>query len=197
MKHPSIDKLALYAGGELSWWTQWTLRRHIGGCGQCQHEVALFQEASAEAFEEAGQMPAGVQWERLAAEMRANVRLGLEASDAISAYAAPLDAPPVRGMSWRTAAVATCLLMLLSVGYWLGAVRKSEQLAAARGPEAVVLEASERAVGLSDGNKGMELQGPRRNQGAAIVTVSTEGSAGAQYVDEETGQITVNHVYVE
>lgn len=197
MKHPSIDQLAMYAGGELAWWTHWTLRRHIGGCAQCQYEVTLFQEAAAAVREEADQMPAGVQWDRLAAEMRANVRLGLEASDAISAYASPLESPAAPGMSWRTAALVTGFVMLLSVGYWIGAVRKSEQLAAARGPEAVVLEASERAVGLSDGSKGMELQGPRKNQRAAVVTVSTEGSAGAQYVDEETGQITVNHVYVE
>ena len=87
--------------------------------------------------------------------------------------------------------------MLLSVGYWLNASKKSEQIAAMRGPEPIVVEASERGVGMSDGSKGMELQGPRANHRAAIMTVSTMGSAGAHYVDEETGQITVNHVYVE
>ncbi len=197
MKHPSIEKLALYAGGELPWWTRLTLHRHVTGCLQCQQEVALFGDVKTEARLEAAEMPANVNWDRLAAEMRANVRLGLEASDAISAYKTPLDAGPGQGMSWRMAALATCFIILLSIGYWLNASRKSEQLAALRGPEPVVLEASERSVGMSDGNKGMELQGPKTNLRAAVVTVSTEGSAGARYVDEETGQITVNNVYVE
>ena len=32
MKHPSIDRLALYAGGELPFWTRWIMRRHMTGC---------------------------------------------------------------------------------------------------------------------------------------------------------------------
>lgn len=203
MKHPSIDKLALYAGGELPWLTRWSLYRHIGACEQCQAEIAAFRDSSAAArqeFEEED-LPAGIQWDRLSAEMRANIHLGLEASEAISAYAPPADSRlavgPPQGMSWRMAALATGFVILLSIGYWLNASKKSEQLAAMRGPDPIVAEASERGVGMSDGNKGMELQGPASNQRAAIVAVSTQGSAGAQYVDEETGQITVNNVYVE
>ena len=135
--------------------------------------------------------------ETFAAEMRANIHLGLEASEAIAAYKTPIEEGPGQGMSWRMAALATCFVILLSIGYWLNASKKSEQLAAMRGPDPIVVEASERSVGMSDGNKGMELQGPKTNLRAAVVTVSTEGSAGARYVDEETGQITVNNVYVE
>ena len=198
MKHPSIEDLALYAGGELPWWTRLPMRRHVKGCALCQEEVALFSEAAAGVRFETGEMPENVQWDRLAAEMRANIRLGIAASDAISAYpAAGLAAGPAQGMSWRMATLAAGLVILLSVGYWLTALKKSEQMAALRGPEPIVLEASERAVGMSDGNKGMELRGPNTNLRAAVVTVSTEGSAGARYVDEETGQITVNNVYVE
>lgn len=198
MKHPSIDKLALYAGGELPWWSRIAMQRHVRGCAQCEAEVALFGDVKVAARLEAGEMPAGVQWDRLAAEMRANVRLGLEASEAISAYAVPVeDTAPATGVSWRMAALATAFVILLSIGYWLNAAKKSEQLAAMRVPDPIVVEASERGVGMSDGNKGMELQGPKSNFRAAVVTVSTKGSAGAQYVDEETGQITVNNVYVE
>lgn len=198
MKHPSIDKLALYAGGELPWWTRFTMHRHVRGCVQCQAEVALFGDVKSAVRLEADEMPSGAQWDRLAAEMGANVRLGLEASEAISAYAVPVDeAAPATGVSWRMAALATAFVILLSIGYWLNAAKKSEQLAAMRVPDPIVVEASERGVGMSDGNKGMELQGPKANFRAAVVTVSTTGSAGAQYVDEETGQITVNNVYVE
>jgi hypothetical protein len=58
-------------------------------------------------------------------------------------------------------------------------------------------EVSERGVVMSQGSKEMVLQGPKAHVRAAIVTVSTVGSAGARYVDEDTGQITVNNVYVE
>lgn len=197
MKHPSISDLALFAGREHSWWAQWKLRRHIDACAQCQHEVALFREAQGDVREEADRMPAAVQWDRLAAEMGANIRLGLEASDAISAYALPAGKPARQGMSWQMAAITAGFVLLLSIGYWLNAVKNGERLAALRGPDPVVVEASERGVGMSDGTKGMELQGPKASQRAAIVTVSTTGAAGAQYIDEETGQITVNQVYVE
>jgi len=197
VKHPSIEKLALYGGGELPWGTQFTVRRHVHACPQCQEEVALFRETAEAVREETAEMPAGVQWDRLAAEMRANVRVGIAASDAISSYGKPHDIGPVQGMSWRMAVLTTGVVLMLSVGYWLNAARKSEQIAATRQPDPVVAEASERGVGMSDGSKEMMLQGPKTNVRAAIVTVSTVGSAGARYVDEDTGQITVNNVYVE
>ncbi len=196
MKHPSVENLALYSGGELAWWPRWVLGRHVNNCGQCRKEVALFKDAAAAVRVETDEMPAGVQWDSLAAEMGANVRLALSASDAISAYPAIEETGPAQGMSWRMVALTTGFVVLLSIGYWLSALKKSEQLAM-RGPEPVVVEASERGVGMSDGSKGMELQGPKASYRAAVVTVSTLGSAGAQYVDEETGQITVNNVYVE
>ncbi len=174
-----------------------TVRRHVNGCAQCQAEVALFGDTSAAVREETGEMPASVQWDGLAAEMRANVRLGIAASDAISSYGTADDTRPAQGMSWRMAVLAAGFVFMLSVGYWLNASKKSEQIAAMRGPAPIVAEVSERGVGMSDGSKGMELQGPRTNPRASIMTVSTLGSAGARYVDEETGQVTVNHVYVE
>jgi len=197
VKHPPVENLALYAGGELSWWSWLLVHRHVSGCAQCKEEVALFGDVKIAARLEAEEMPASANWDRLAAEMRANIHLGLEASEAIAAYKTPIEEGPGQGMSWRMAALATCFVILLSIGYWLNASKKSEQLAAMRGPDPIVVEASERSVGMSDGNKGMELQGPKTNLRAAVVTVSTEGSAGARYVDEETGQITVNNVYVE
>jgi len=197
VKHPSIEKLALYDGGELSWWDRLVLRRHVTGCAQCQAEVASFREAAITVREENEEMPAGVQWDRLAAEMRANIRVGIAASDAISAYGKPIEVGPVQGMPWRMAVLTSGLVLMVTVGYWLNAAKKSEQTAAMRAPDPVVAEASERGVGMSDGSKELVLQGPKANVRAAIVTVSTVGSAGARYVDEDTGQITVNNVYVE
>jgi len=197
VKHPSVEKLALYDGGELSWLDHLILRRHVTGCAQCQAEVEMFRGAAVAVREETEEIPAGVQWDRLAAEMRANIRVGIAASDAISAYGKPNDAGPVQGMPWRMAVLTFGLVLMVTVGYWLNAVKKSEQIAAMRPPDPVVAEASERGVGMSDGSKELVLQSPKTNVRAAIVTVSTVGSAGARYVDEDTGQITVNNVYVE
>jgi hypothetical protein len=197
VKHPSIENLALYGDGELAWWTRATVGRHVRACAQCQREVAAFRDTADAVRAETAEMPSGVQWDRLSAEMRANVRVGLAASDAISSYSKHLDLGPVQGMSWRMAVLTTGVVVMLSIGYWLNASKKSERLEAMHLPDPVVAEASERGVGMSDGSKEMMLQGPKTNPRAAIVTVSTVGSAGARYVDEETGQVTVNHVYVE
>lgn len=197
MKHPTIGSLALFAGGELAWWVRLPIQRHLAKCRQCQGEVTEFRAAAESVRCETAEMPAGIHWERMAAEMRANIRLGLEASEAISAYSTGIADRPRPQVSWRMAAVAASIVVLMIAGYWLNAVRKSEEMALMRGPEPIVVEVSDRGVGMSDGNQGMELRGPHSNRRAAIMTVSTEGSAGAQYVDEETGQITVNHVYME
>lgn len=197
MKHPAISDLAIHAGGDLPWWKAWRMDRHVDGCEQCRREIALFRDASVAFREQTSDLPEDIAWDRMAGEMRANIRLGLEASEAIRAYDAPAPETSNPVFTWPMAAAAAGILVLLSIGYWAAAVRKSEQLAAARGPEPVVLEASERGVGISDGSKGMELYAPKTARQAAIVTVSTGGAATAQYLDEDTGQITVNHVFVD
>lgn len=198
MKHPSVDKLALYSGNDLNVLDRWTVGRHVHSCEQCRQEIELFRESSREATVEYEALPASVQWDRLAGEMRANIRLGLEASDAIKAYSPPV--PGIAsgpGWNWRMVAMAAGIAMIASVGYWFGALRQNDQIAILRGPAPVIVEASERGVGLSSGDKGMELQAPGPGKRAALVSVSTTGAAGARYVDEETGQVTVNSVYVD
>jgi hypothetical protein len=188
MKHPSIETLALYAGGELS---------GIAKCAACSGEVEAFRAASMELASGEDVMPAGVNWDRLSAEMRANIHLGLEASEAIRAYEPRFRERMQQGMSWRVAVVAAAFVVMLCAGYWFTAMKKAEMRYAARGPEPVVIEATDRGVGFSDGSRAMELKNPDTVQRPPVVTVSTDGAAATRYIDEETGQVTVNNVYLE
>lgn len=197
MKHPSIETLALFAGGELPFLQKWSTRRHVHGCASCQSEVRAFHEASRAAMHETEMLPEGVHWESLSAEMRANIHLGLEASEAISAYKPPDESQSMPSLSWHTVALAgvvACVAMFL---YWNSALRKQEQLAALRAPAPIVINASQQGVEISDGARGMGLTNPENSQSGVLVTVSTSGAAATRYVDQDSGQITVNNVYLD
>ena len=196
MKHPSIETLALFAGGELPFLQKWSTRRHVRSCDSCQSEVRAFHEASRAAVHETEIMPEGVHWESLSAEMRANIHLGIEASEAISAYR-PVEPQGMPSLSWHAVTLggaAACVAMFL---YWNSALRKQEHLAAMRAPAPIVVNASKEGVEISDGARGLSLTNPVNSQSGVLVTVSTSGAAATRYVDQDSGQITVNNVYLD
>lgn len=57
----------------------------------------------------------------------------------------------------------------------------------------VVLEASPSSIDLRSNSGTMSFLTPR-TEGVAV-SVNMQGSAGAQYVDSDTGQVTINRVY--
>jgi hypothetical protein len=196
MKHPSIETLALFAGGELPFLQKWSTGRHVHGCESCQSEVRAFHEASRAAAHETEIMPDGVHWESMAADMRANIHLGLEASEAISAYK-PVAPPSMPSFSWHTVALGGAVACVAMFLYWNAALRKQEQLAAMRAPAPIVVNASKEGVEISDGARGLSLTNPESSQSGVLVTVSTSGAAATRYVDQDSGQITVNNVYLD
>src|SRR5471030_437473 len=88
MTHPNQATLALHAGGDLRLWARWNTERHLSNCDLCRDEVAAFAGVR-EILPELAEIPE-VPWNRLAAEMRANIRLGLAAGECIHAVQAPL-----------------------------------------------------------------------------------------------------------
>src|SRR5947209_17694056 len=74
MKHPSQEILALHAGGDLRWLERWRTNRHLAACDECRDEVAAFSELR-ETLPQLNEIPE-VPWNKIAAEMRANIRLG-------------------------------------------------------------------------------------------------------------------------
>jgi hypothetical protein len=183
-KHPSEANIALYAGGEMSRWMRWKVERHVEMCEECRRDISEFSALRAQASVLAD-LPE-VAWNPLAAEMKANIRLGLEAGECVSPH-------PVSRMVFSPRALAACvsLAALLVASVFLERpvprgtdIKTSEP----------VLETSGTGIQLREGDQGMVLL----NRHAHDVNDLATGSAMQQsYVDSETGLVTVNNVYVE
>src|SRR5579863_10382828 len=78
-KHPSEANLALFAGGELNRWTRWNIERHVAVCDECRRDISDFSDLRTESTVLAD-LPE-VAWDSMAGEMKANIRLGLEAGE--------------------------------------------------------------------------------------------------------------------
>src|SRR4051794_31048817 len=91
MKHPDQATLALHAGGDLGRFAAWRTERHLAQCADCREEVATYQEMR-EILPELNELP-DLQWNRLASEMQANIRLGLSAGECVRE--APVASRPV------------------------------------------------------------------------------------------------------
>jgi hypothetical protein len=183
-KHPSEANLALLAGGELSRWRQWNVARHVAGCERCQREVAEFSGLR-ERVHVMAEMPE-VSWNSLATEMRANIRLGLEAGECVTERSAVHGA-----FSLRALVACGSLAMLLVVGFLI-----EQPAPRATKPKAAeaVLETSGSGIQVTEGSQSMMLL----NASSRDVQYQAGGSAmGASYVNSDTGQVTINNVYVQ
>ena len=100
MTHPLQTDLALYSTGDLPLWRRPMIRLHVSGCDSCRSWVQAFGADRESLRGLAAEMPAGVNWDRLAAEMSANVRVGLEAGECV----APRVRKPTLAPGWRVAA---------------------------------------------------------------------------------------------
>lgn len=183
-KHPSEADLALVAGGEWTGWRRWRVTRHLAGCAECRREVAEFSSLREEVRVMA-EMPE-VSWGSLAAEMRANIRVGLEAGECV-----PERAASHHGFSLRAAVACASLVMLLAVGFL---IERPVPRAAEDRPAEAVLETSGSGIQVREGSQAMMLL----NASARDVQYQAGGSAmGARYVNADTGQVTINNVYVQ
>ena len=88
MRHPNQETLALHAGGDLGPFARWRTSRHIARCESCREEVAAFDEVRL-SLPGLAAVP-DLQWNRLAAEIKANVRLGLAAGECVRSADPPL-----------------------------------------------------------------------------------------------------------
>src|SRR5439155_21535946 len=113
MKHPSEAMLALFAGRDLGFFARWRTGRHLAGCERCRGEIETFggMRDHITALDELQ----GISWNRLAAEMKANIRVGLEAGECV---ALEPSRAPLFGGARALAAYASVALLLLA-GLWL------------------------------------------------------------------------------
>lgn len=197
--HPDAGRLALFAGGDLPWIELGLVWLHVASCARCRGDVEEFQEVSdtlAEENERAiEEFPES--WQRLEAEMRANIRLGLAAGAIVgepSSDDVPLTAPSL-APRWEMAVVVASLLIVLTSGWYLRRPARVAPLIAETERPSVVLEAQDAGIGIQEKEGTMTLLRPASQ--SATVAVDFGAGARAQYVDGETGQVTIHQVYVD
>lgn len=206
-KHPSEMILALYAGGDLDWRERLSAAWHVRRCARCRARVEEYDADRVLRAESAETMPLPANWDALAEEMTANIRLGLEAAECIR----DTDPVPARtsnilgahrpGWYWKPAAgiltgMAVVVFALVSLQsdvfyrVWRGISRGVNET------QSVVLETSSSGIEVRRGarTKMKLLVGNHRPE---QVSVNLEGSVRAQYVDDDSLQVTVTNVYAQ
>jgi len=191
VNHVSESDLALFAGNDLGALGRWRVNRHLRQCKACRCELERFAEAGDLLALESAALPKGAGWDRLSAEMAANIRLGLAAGRIV----APAQAPAEK-FTWRPAAVIASATALLITAWWLnvphGKQYRAPQSAA---QSALLVQRTDAGIEVRNGNNTLTLLRPRT--ASAPVEVSTPGSLRERFVDDETGQVTINNVYAE
>ena len=122
MRHPGEKELALYSSHDLDWMNNIRVRWHVNSCSQCAEDVSAFESVGSATRSGVDQLPAGLRWDRLAAEMTANIHLGLEAGECVGP--APVNKPD--RMGWRAALVMASMTMILLAAWWLNPPRGRE-----------------------------------------------------------------------
>lgn len=202
-RHPQETDLALFVSNDVSLWKRIAVRVHSSHCDDCRVRIEAYRLDRQRRKREAADLPAGIHWERLAAEMTANIRVGLAAGECV----APKARKHAALAGWRPAAAAAAVVVLLAGAWWLN-LPASDTQSLGRAMQALVHGRpgvpEERGPVVAASSKGIEL---RENGGSlaisegsslpVAITVSAPGSASARYVDGDTGQITITSVYVQ
>lgn len=206
--HLAETDLALYASGDQSMWRALKIRLHIGRCERCRRRVEAYRADRRSVREISNTTPESVDWDRLAAEMTANIRVGLAAGECV--------APRVRKASfgWRPAAAMAGLAALLTTAWWLNMPPSTTQ-ALGRAMTAIVhghgsvgrpgiAPMDDRGMVVEASSSGIELRengnmlGVTQGEARPLeVSISAQGSASARYIDVDTGQITITSVYAQ
>jgi hypothetical protein len=188
MKHLNQATLALHAGGDLGTIARWRARRHLARCAECREELASFDEIRQ-------LLPTlddtqDIHWNRLAAEMKANIRLGLAAGECVRG-----DEAAGAGSIWSGARVGVALASVAAL-LATGVVLEHPGPTAAR-ETGVVVQATADGVQVREGAQALGLVRTGAGREAITYQVGAQGSVEARYVDSETGYVTVNRVDVE
>jgi hypothetical protein len=186
MRHPSQATLALHAGGDLAWFASWRTERHVSQCSQCREEIAAF-EGLREALPGLVETPE-IPWNRLAAEMKANIRLGLAAGECVRSSQIPLRESPLF-TSGRAIVAFASIVVLVVTGV---ALEHPAPLVSRVGVE---LQATRDFIQVKDGEQALRLMNPQSVKPLNVMySANAQGSMRARYVDPETGYVTINNV---
>ncbi len=191
-RHPSETDLALHAGDYCGWVRSFRLHSHLAKCGDCRDTLASFGELRSAVLDYS---PAGVasnemDWDRMAAEMRANIRVGLAAGECVREM-------PARGSRWgwkpQLAVGMAGVLCLAGAGVFLRGLLPHENVPGI--VHAAVLESTGTGVEVRTDKGSMTLLNHGDEAGDQAVT--SQGAIRATSFDGATGTVTITSVYVE
>jgi len=187
MRHPNQATLALHAGGDLGRVRSWWMARHLARCAECREEVAGYTEMR-ELLPELADLPE-ISWNRMAAEIKANVRLGLEAGECVRPAEMPLQRASLTG--WRAAVAFASVIVLVC-----GCLVLERPAPPPTHTAETAVESTRDGIAWQAGDDHML---GLMNGGAQKATykLGAQGSMGARYIDPETGSVTINTVYVQ
>ncbi|HWE49075.1 MAG TPA: hypothetical protein VG273_04775 [Bryobacteraceae bacterium] len=203
MKHPSETDLALLAGNDAGRVRRFSLERHVRQCAACQEKVDEFRDlrsgVSACGETEFPDRNWNAHWDSLAAEIRANIRLGLEAGECVRETHGFGDRL-FGGWSLGLSAAFACLVLLAGASFFMrdaqtGPESSSPVFYSSVPPTEGLpsLQTTTAGVELRSGSKSFTLL---NHEGAvANQTVSAQGAVRSRYVD--AGAVTINNVYLE
>jgi hypothetical protein len=208
--HPFDTELALHAAGDLSGWERFKTGMHVRSCVECRARVEAFRLDRKRLSDAAGDLPPGVSWDRLAAEMTANIHVGLAAGECISSAARRETSTVWNSLSnwnWKPVAAVAGFVMVFSAAWWLNLASDTAALGRvwdrviSHEASVVPLEHGPVVAASSDGiefrENGSAMGVSSGTTQPASVSVSFGGSASARFVDDDTGQVTIATVYVQ
>jgi hypothetical protein len=188
MRHPSEQELALHAGRDLGRFASWRVGRHVSQCEECRTLVEGFAAFGPDAAKWS-ELPADLDWDRLAREMKANIRLGLEAGECVG----PVRAPMVLTGAHTLLAYAGVILLVVA---GLLMQRPSPKMVAVAAPavesNGVVLAVNGNGIEMKQGGRAFAMRSGRAMD--VTYSASARGAVNARYVDADTGQVTVINV---
>jgi hypothetical protein len=194
-RHPSEADLALLAGGDCAWLQGLRLRRHVSSCGDCRDTMASFSELRSAVGNSflPGFAINDAAWDRLAGEMRANIRLGLAAGECVGE--APSEDGDIPHRAWvpRFAIGTAGVVLLAGAGFFLHSLLPHGDLPGVA--HSAVVESTGRGVEVRTASGSMTLL--NHGDEAGDQTVTSQGAVSTSYVDGNTGTVTITSVYVE
>jgi hypothetical protein len=191
--HATETDLALYAGKDLDFWSQWRVARHVRACAECNAKVTTYRDQRLQMQSAAAELPPGIDWSKLSAEMHANIHLGLAAGQCVAPVVKPAEFS-----AWRPAAVLAGVAFIVAVAWFANhqTVVAPPSVAKAPAPveQGILMEASATGIELNDNGRVLSLRHPKDTDVTLSMNMNT---VRARYVDSQSGQVTINTVYVQ
>jgi hypothetical protein len=185
----SEKERALLAGNDAGLWLR--LKSRLSGRGEDAQAASQRTEieeltrlrSRMPVFRE---LPEHFAWDALAAEMKANILVAVEAGEAVR--------PQVRHVpvGWKAGLAFAGLAVVMVSGYWW---HLPGRLSPAPPLQQAVLEARPGGLEVQDRETAFGVMYARESGQQTLS--GGQGSVRADFVDEETGQLTVAHVYME